>query len=313
MSEVLQELRSTLLLPQTADLTDAQLLECFVSRRETVALEALVRRHGRMVWNVCRRILGNHHDAEDAFQATFLVLVRKAASIRSQAQVGNWLYGVAHQTARKARVTRARRTQRESAVTRMPEPAVPEQDLWSDLQPLLDREVSRLPEKQRMVLVLCVLEGKTLKEAARELGCPEGTVASRLARARALLAKLLTRQGVALSSGTLTCVLSQKAAAAAVPKAVMTATITAVTRVVAGHAVTGVVSVRVAALLDRLVGSRDPRLEAGKGCGPEPGRARGSLTVLLSRNERCPAVPSPRAWRKPSPSKQPLTNSPVQR
>jgi RNA polymerase sigma factor (sigma-70 family) len=250
MSEVIQQLRSTLLLPRAAELTDAQLLESFVSRRETLALEALVRRHGLMVWNVCRRLLRNHHDAEDAFQATFLVLLRKAASIRSRAQVGNWLYGVAHQTALKARAVRARRTLREKSVTEMPEPAVREPDLWSDLQPLLDQEVSRLPQKQRMVLVLCALEGKTLKEAARELGCPEGTVASRLARARALLAKRLTRQGVALSSGTLTCVLSQKAASAAVPKSVLASTITAVTRLAAGQAATGVVAARVAALLE---------------------------------------------------------------
>src|SRR5215472_14050652 len=96
MSEVIRYLRSLLRLPEGADLTDGQLLECFVSRRETAALEALVRRHGPMVWGVCRRILHSHHDAEDAFQATFLVLVRKAASIRCRAKVGNWLYGVAH-------------------------------------------------------------------------------------------------------------------------------------------------------------------------------------------------------------------------
>jgi RNA polymerase sigma factor (sigma-70 family) len=250
MSEVLQQLRSTLLLAHAAGLTDAQLLECFVCRRDTGALEALVRRHGRMVWNVCRRVLGNHHDAEDAFQATFLVLVRKAASIGSRAQVGSWLYGVAYQTARKARATRARRTERESSVAQVPEPAAREHDLGSDLQPLLDQEVSRLPQKQRIVMVLCTLEGKTLKEAARELGCPEGTVASRLARARALLAKRLIRQGVALSAGTLTCVLSQKAASAAVPQSVTASTITAVTRVAAGRAATGVVSVQVALLLE---------------------------------------------------------------
>jgi RNA polymerase sigma factor (sigma-70 family) len=250
MSEVIRQLRSTLVLPQAADRTDAQLLECFVSRRETVALEVLVRRHGRMVWNVCRRVLGNHHDAEDAFQATFLVLVRKAASIRSRAHVGNWLYGVAHQTALKARATRARRRQRESSVASMPEPAVRDQDLWGDLRPLLDQEVSRLPPKQRTALVLCALEGKTLREAARELGCPEGTVASRLARARALLAKRLTRQGVLLSGAALTCVLSQRATSAAVPGSVTASTITAVTRVAAGQAAAGVASVRAAALLE---------------------------------------------------------------
>src|SRR5208283_4736540 len=101
MSEVIHHLRRAVLLRDGAGLTDGQLLECFLSRGEDAALAALVRRHGPLVWGVCRRILGNHHDAEDAFQATFLVLVRKAGSIRQREMIGNWLYGVAHQTAMK--------------------------------------------------------------------------------------------------------------------------------------------------------------------------------------------------------------------
>src|SRR4051812_4847842 len=108
MSKVIKHLRSALLLWEGAEPTDGQLLECFVSRREPAALEALVRRHGPMVWGVCLRILRNHPDAEDAFQATFLVLVRKAASVTPREMVGNWLYGVARQTARKARATAAK-------------------------------------------------------------------------------------------------------------------------------------------------------------------------------------------------------------
>ena len=162
-------------------------------------------------------LLGNYHDAEDAFQATFLVLVRKAASIVPREMVGNWLYGVAHQTALKARATAAKRKGRERQVTDMPEPAVAGQDLWPDLQPLLDQELSRLPDKYRAVIVLCDLEGKTRKEAARQLGVPEGTVASRLARARAMLAKRLARRGVTVSGGALAAVLSEKAASAGVP------------------------------------------------------------------------------------------------
>ena len=92
--------------------------------------------------------------------------------------VGNWLYGVAHQTALKARATRAKRQTRERQVVDMPEPAVTEQDLWRDLQPVLDQELSRLPDKYRVAIVLCDLEGKTRKEAARQLGCPEGTLAA---------------------------------------------------------------------------------------------------------------------------------------
>ena len=107
MSEIIRQLRNTAL-SERAELTDAQLLDCFVTCREPAAVAALVQRHGSMVWGVCRRILHNCHDAEDAFQATFLVLVRKAASIRSRAKVANWLYGVAHQTALKARARLAR-------------------------------------------------------------------------------------------------------------------------------------------------------------------------------------------------------------
>jgi RNA polymerase sigma factor (sigma-70 family) len=150
-----------------------------------------------MVWGVCRRILGSYHDAEDAFQATFLVLVRRAASIVPREMVANWLYGVAHQTALKARATAARRRGRERHVTVMPEPAVIERDLWRDLQPLLDEELSRLPDRYRAVIVLCDLEGKTRREAARQLDVPEGTVAGQLARARVLLAKRLAQRGVA--------------------------------------------------------------------------------------------------------------------
>jgi RNA polymerase sigma factor (sigma-70 family) len=143
MNGVIQRLR--MVLRDSAGRTDGQLLEDYISRRDQAAVAALVRRHGPMVWDVCRRVLRNHHDAEDAFQATFLVLVRKAASIASRELVANWLYGVAHQTALKARATAAKRKERERQVTEMPEPAVTQQDPWRDLQPLLDEELSRLP------------------------------------------------------------------------------------------------------------------------------------------------------------------------
>ena len=139
MSEIIQHLRRTALLREGAGLTDGQLLDDYISRRDDAAFAALVRRHGPMVWGVCRRVLSNHHDAEDAFQATFLVLVRRAASIGSPELLANWLYGVAHQTALKARATVAKRRIRERQVTEMPEPAVVDQDLWNDLQPLLDQ------------------------------------------------------------------------------------------------------------------------------------------------------------------------------
>src|SRR5689334_16048416 len=123
MGKVVQHLHSAALLGESVQLTDGQLLEYFVSRRDAAALEALVRRHGIMVWGVCRRVLQSHHDAEDAFQATFLVLLRKAATIVPREMVGNWLYGVAHQTALKARATRAKRRAREKQGMTPPEPA----------------------------------------------------------------------------------------------------------------------------------------------------------------------------------------------
>src|SRR5438552_3840845 len=164
MSGVIQHLRRTVLLRDGAGQTDGQLLEDYISRRDEAALAALVHRHGPMVWGVCRRVLRNYHDAEDAFQATFLVFVRKVASIASRELVANWLYGVAHQTALKARATAARRKERERQVTAMPEPAAAEPGQWQDLQPLLDGELSRLPDKYRAIIVLCDLEGKTRKE-----------------------------------------------------------------------------------------------------------------------------------------------------
>jgi RNA polymerase sigma factor (sigma-70 family) len=204
-----------------------------------------------MVWGVCRRILRNYHDAEDAFQATFLVLVRKAASVLPRGMVANWLYGVARQTALKARATTARRQGRERQVATMPEPAARDRDLWCDLQPLLDEELSRLPDKYRAVLVLCDLEGKTRKEAARQLHVPEGTVAGQLARARTMLARRLARRGLVLSGGVLAAVVSQQAAAACVPASVVSSTIKVASTFAAGKvAATGVISVKVAILTE---------------------------------------------------------------
>jgi RNA polymerase sigma factor (sigma-70 family) len=248
-SNVIQQLRRTVLLQDGAGLTDGELLGCFVEHRDDAAFAALVKRHGPLVWGVCRRLL-SHHDAEDAFQAAFLVLCRKAASIRPREMLANWLYGVARQVALHSSRTAARRRAKERQVADMPEPAVAERDRWNDLQPLLDQELSRLPGKYRAVIVLCDLDGQTRKEAARRLGLPEGTVASRLARAKALLAKRLARQGLAFSGGALAAVLSQKVAGASVPTSVVSATIQAAGLDATGQATAGVISVKVAALTD---------------------------------------------------------------
>src|SRR5438046_1160762 len=192
--------------PDGVGMTDGELLARFLRSRDETALAALVRRHAPMVWGVCRRLLHSRHDAEDAFQATFLVLVRKAAVVPRQA-VANWLHGVARQTAVRLRATAAKRGRRETQVVTMPEPTVAEvRD--ADWQSVLDEELSRLPDHYRGVLVLCDLEGMTRKEAARQLAIPEGSVASRLARARAMLARRLTRRGIVFSGGSVAAVLS---------------------------------------------------------------------------------------------------------
>jgi RNA polymerase sigma factor (sigma-70 family) len=246
--ELIHQLRRTELLSAGAGSTDGQLLERFISRRDEAALATIVQRHGPMVWGVCRRVLGDYHDAEDAFQATFLVLVRKATSVRPREMVANWLYGVARQTALKARATVGTRRGRERQVAEMPEPAVAEPAGWDELLPVLDVELRRLPDKYRAVVVLCDLEGKSRKEAARQLGVPEGTVAGWVARARVMLANRLTRRGVTLSGGALAAILSQNVASAGVPSLVVANTIKVASLSAAGQATTGVIPVTVAAL-----------------------------------------------------------------
>jgi RNA polymerase sigma factor (sigma-70 family) len=235
MTLVVRHLCNAVLLPD-AQPTDGLLLEAFIARRDEAAFAALVRRHGPMVLGVCRRVLGNVHDAEDAFQAAFLVLARKAASVRPRELVGHWLYGVAFRTALKARALAARRQARERQVREMPEREAPREEAWSDLQPLLDHELSRLPEKYRVPLVLCELEGKSKREVARHLGLPEGTVSSRLVRARQALRRRLSRRGLTLSAGALAVALSELGAPAAVPGPLMLATVKAAAPFAAGGA-----------------------------------------------------------------------------
>src|SRR5262249_38733398 len=156
------------------------------------------------------------HDAEDAFQATFIVLVCKASSVAARESVGNWLYGVAYRTAQKALASAARRRAKEQHMAR-PEELHQTEDRWGERRALIAEELSQLPDKYREPVVLCDLQGLTRTEAARRLGCPEGTVSGRLARARGLLAKRLARRGVALSGGAVALALAQGAASACVP------------------------------------------------------------------------------------------------
>jgi RNA polymerase sigma factor (sigma-70 family) len=240
-------LRRALLALDRTLLTDGQLLDRYLASREEAAFEALLRRHGPMVLGVCCRVLRNAADAEDAFQATFLVLVRKGATVLPRNRVGNWLYGVAYRTALKARSTTARRQARERLMSTQEAFAAGPGDDWL---PLLDHELHRLPEKYRLPIVLCDLEGKTRKEAARHLDWPEGTVATRLSRGRVILAQRLARKGLALTAGGLALGLSRQAIATGMSSSLVSATVRAATDYAACPAAAAAVSVRVAALTE---------------------------------------------------------------
>jgi RNA polymerase sigma factor (sigma-70 family) len=205
--------------------TDSQLLKRFARQQDEAAFAALVKRHGPMVLAVCRRILRDAHDADDAFQATFLILVRKAGVIAQPELLGNWLYGVAYRVAVKARASAARRSEHER---RAPVMALvdPMADVAErEMRAVLDAELSQLPEKYRAPLVLCYLEGKTNEQAARLLGWPTGSISGRLAKARELLRKRLVRRGLALPAGIFALLLPKNAAAAAVPEALLNGTV----------------------------------------------------------------------------------------
>jgi RNA polymerase sigma-70 factor (ECF subfamily) len=233
------------MLPGTDEPGDGELLERFLTHRDEAAFEGLLRRHGPMVLSVCQRVLGSSHDAEDAFQVTFLVLVRKAASVVPREMVGSWLHGVAYRTALQARASLARcRSKERQASKPVDEPAVEAEDV-RELIPLLDREISRLPGKYRAALVLCELDGKSRKEAAGQLGLPEGTLSSRLATARRLLAQRLARHGVTLTGAALV----RATTLASVPEPLAVSTSRAAMLLAAGKTVTDAgVSAKVAVL-----------------------------------------------------------------
>ncbi len=267
---VLRHLHTLADLPEAGETTDAQLLERFVARREESAFQAIVRRHGPLVLSLCRRLLPTIHDAEDAFQATFLVLARKAASIRKHNSVSSWLYGVAYRVAGRAQeLAVRRRTFERGEADMMPsvnshgrdgpeEPAEARISLdhlpgaddeqmgpaaeasCRETRRALDEELCRLPEKYRAPLVLCYLEGHSTATAARRLGLPVGTFKSRLSRAREVLRSQLTRRGIVLAGVALAAELGRDAATAAVRPALLESTTRAALVFAAGNTAAGV-------------------------------------------------------------------------
>ena len=204
--------------------SDAQLIEAFIQHRDELAFEMLVWRHGRMVLNLCRRILHDEHQAKDAFQAAFLVLVRKAGSIGKHQSVASWLYKVTYRIASQLRIRSAKRLEQRAKVAdldALPDRTPANDLIWRELRPMLDEEISRLPEKFRSAIVLCYVQGHRTEEAADLLGCPKSTLLSRLSAARELLRSRLLRRGLALSASGLAAQLSVKLSSAAVPVASM--------------------------------------------------------------------------------------------
>jgi RNA polymerase sigma factor (sigma-70 family) len=197
---VLRYLRRLAVADQIKQLNDTQLLQRFVASQEAEVFTALVERHGRLVWAICRHVLGHEHDAEDAFQATFLVLARKAATIRKAESLASWLQGTAYRVALRAKRDAGIRRAHERRGQRMPaETSLPESVMREALA-LLDEEVARLPARQRMVFILCCLEGMSRAEAARQLDWKTGTVSGTLARARQRLRLRLARRGMTLTA-----------------------------------------------------------------------------------------------------------------
>jgi RNA polymerase sigma factor (sigma-70 family) len=232
LNNALAHLRLSIL--PSDDLTDRMLLERFLTIRDEAAFAALVQRHGRLVMGVCNRVLGNVHDCEDVFQAVFFILARKAGSVVRQETLANWLYTVAHRASLEARVRIARRRLREHNMADLNKVQAKPVETH-DWMPLLDRELSQLPTKYRTLIVLCDLEGKSRKEVAQQIGLKLGTLASRLATARRMLAIRLSKHGFTVAGGTLAASLAHNTASAKVHVSLVWSTAKAAPLVAAGQ------------------------------------------------------------------------------
>jgi RNA polymerase sigma factor (sigma-70 family) len=250
---LLQHLRLVAAATRADNASDRELVDCFVADRDDTAFAVLFRRHGPMVHSLCRRVLGNEQEADDAFQATFLVLARKAHSLRAQDTISSWLYGVAYRTALKARSSAVRRRAHEAAApVRTTREPLTELTI-AEAQSVVDQELAGLPEKFRSPLVLCCLEGLTRDEAARQLGWTLSVLKSRLEQARELLRRRLARRGLTLPAALLSLGLLGSIAQTAVPAALAAATVKAATLVAVGGSAAAVVSSNVIVLAEGVI------------------------------------------------------------
>jgi RNA polymerase sigma factor (sigma-70 family) len=246
---VLQHLRRLVAARAAEGLSDRELLDQFVAKRDEAAFAALVERHGAMVLGVCRRVLRHVHNAEDACQAAFLVLARKAASIRKRDSLASWLHGVAYHVATNLKRDLARRFRREVKLTALAAPQAPAYPTWREVQAALDDELRKLPGRYQAPLVLCYLEGKSRDQAAEQLGWSPGTLRGRLERARERLRRRLTRRGITLSSILFAYALAESSPSAAMPPALAVATLKAAMFMSAGQSAATAIAAGGAALL----------------------------------------------------------------
>jgi RNA polymerase sigma factor (sigma-70 family) len=248
-----QYFRRLVAAPASDDSSDSSLLKRFVSKKDESAFAQLLQRHGPLVLRVCRQVLQRPEDADDAFQATFMVLARQAGSIRQGQSLPGWLYKVAYHIAVQVRGRAVNRQVHEELVAAMRQEKANEPSEGKDVWPILHDELNRLPSKYRTPMVLCYLDGLTNEEAAGQLNCPVGTVKTRLNRARDLLRNRLARRGVALTPVILAgLLLTPASASAAVPAALSQATLQAATLFAAGKAAAGA-SAGVSALAEAAV------------------------------------------------------------
>jgi cytochrome c peroxidase len=248
-SPILHVIRRAVEDQRLKELPDQELLRRFSTGRDEAAYSALLRRHGPMVLDICRNMLGNEADAEDAFQATFLVLAQRAGAIRKTSAVGSWLHGVAYRTALRAQAEFARRHKHEARASAQP-PGVPSDDLtWREVQQALHAELNRLSECYRAPLVLCYLEGRTHDEAALLLGVSRATVKKRLEFARALLRQRLVRRGLGPAALLVAAAWPAARTSAQPPSALVSGTVKGATLVAAGQSMAGgAISAKVIAL-----------------------------------------------------------------